>query len=425
MRSIIIFLISILPLYAHSSAAHNLDLKQINADAFIKQNDSPERRAIVSFIVDQFKPLASKEVMQGDIDYIWNNLKIRGDLCIGRFQIINQKLYANGCKKNDLYFFPLLSHFHKLTQKYLINDVDFIVFMRDEVPTGEDIKSHMITLPAFMMSKDLNNPYEKHHLLLPDAYMVDDNWSKLMPQIENANTDNPWHTKINKIFWRGSSTGNGGMIYNMENYDKLPRIALAMLSRLYPDLIDAKTSQRGQFVFSISSLKLYLIFNHLFGGVSWVNEADHIKYKYLISIDGNTCAWKRVPWIMLSNSVLLKQETQKIEWFYPALKPYVHYVPVNERLTDIFPKLAWMQDHDSEIQKISQNAQKFVRNNLMPEDIEAHTVIILNEYHKLHKGGILKPTLPPIESYIDIIKNQSLAPHEKREEWLKSSERKR
>lgn len=67
---------------------------------------------------------------------------------------------------------------------------------------------------------------------------------------------------------------------------------------------------------------------------------------------------------------------------------------MNERLTDIFQKLQWMQEHDKEVERISKNAQSFVKNNLMPDDIDAHTVIILNEYHQLFGGKKIEETLP-------------------------------
>ena len=44
-----------------------------------------------------------------------------------------------------------------------------------------------------------------------------------------------------------------------------------------------------------------------------------MKYKYLLSVDGFTAVWGRVPWIMFSNSVLVKAETGKVEWFYDEM----------------------------------------------------------------------------------------------------------
>lgn len=52
-------------------------------------------------------------------------------------------------------------------------------------------------------------------------------------------------------------------------------------------------------------------------------------------MDGFTAAWLRVPIILYSNSVLLKQISGVVSWFDDKLVPYVHYVPVKHNLKDI------------------------------------------------------------------------------------------
>lgn len=47
--------------------------------------------------------------------------------------------------------------------------------------------------------------------------------------------------------------------------------------------------------------------------------AEHIKYKYLISVDGEGSAWKRPCAILFSNSVLFKTYSKNIQWFYDKL----------------------------------------------------------------------------------------------------------
>lgn len=420
MKQRFVITISVLLFYIYPAVASSSALQTIVPQDFIRQNYSPEREAIVHFIVEQFRPLSARGVTQHELDSIWHDKNIRHNAHVGRFQIVDNKLYAASADIVTKYFWSLTQHFQKLVQKYSIPDVDFIVYMRDEISPSHGFDHKMASIPAFVMSKDLSNPYERDYLLLPDAFMINDSWSKLSDKIQNANTQHPWQNKRNKIFWRGRATG-GGMTYNLENYDKLPRITLAMLSRSYPDLIDAKIIDRLQFdLYTASSIKLSVAFGLLFGtGIPFVSEQDHLHYKYLASVDGNTCAWQRVPWIMLSNSVLLKQEASTIEWFYSALKPYVHYVPMNERLTNIFQQLSWMESHDAELQQISKNAQHFVKNNLMPEDIAAHTVIILNEYHKLHKTDKIEATLPAYEEYADIAENTNLTMAERMEKCIK------
>ena len=126
---------------------------------------------------------------------------------------------------------------------------------------------------------------------------------------------------------------------------------------------------------------------------------------------------------MYSNSILVKQETSKIEWFYPAIKPYIHYVPVNEKLTNIFDQYTWLKEHDSELQKISQTAHNFIQNELMPEHIDNHMVIILNEYAKIQQDKKITPTLTLAAdtiSMIDLLKSLIIQSTEKFIWWIKT-----
>lgn len=382
-----------------SSVSLAAELKSINAKEFIEQNPSIERKAIVEFITHQFD---NKKISQTELDQIWNNKEIRETLELVRIQIIDQKIYADSYQVDNYYLPLLLSYLEKLVEKYKINNVDFILHALDHIHIdGTDIKKEFKNIPAFMMSKNLNSPYERDKFLLPDAFMLENYWHDLSQRIENTAQDIPWKNRANKIFWRGAPSGSlesefyNSAGYNVDNIDKLPRLSLVILSKLYPEIIDARftypinsKSKSGKELKEVLDLLFY-------NDYSRTREEEHLNYKYLISLDGNTCSWVRIPWIMLSGSVLVKQETSKLQWFYPALKAYKNYVPVNEKLTDLFEQYNWMKNNDEEVYIIAQNANNFIKNNLIPEHIEAHMVITLNEYSKIQQGSHIIATLPP------------------------------
>lgn len=87
-----------------------------------------------------------------------------------------------------------------------------------------------------------------------------------------------------------------------------------------------------------------------------VSISDHLEYKYLISVDGNTAAWQRVPWILQSGSVLLFVETDVEEWFYHDLKPWEHYVPIKKDFSDLMEKVEWLRQNDEEAKRIVNRA---------------------------------------------------------------------
>ncbi|MEK6734459.1 MAG: glycosyl transferase family 90, partial [Pseudomonadota bacterium] len=331
-----------------------------------------------------------------EIDNIWNDKEIRNKYRLARIQIINNKVYADSYDIRDGMLLDFVLYFKKLVSRYKIKNTDILIHCLEGFYTEEKFP-----LPSFMVTKNLKNIGEKDRLLLPDATFIRENiWKDLTASILEANKNNPWDKKLDRIFWRGKTTGGDQAVYNINNIAKLPRLKVVLLSSLYPNLIDAKFTSYPRFYFEENS-KLQEILKLMAQGKDQkVSQKDHLKYKYLLSIDGNSSAWERVPWIMISNSVLVKQESVNIQWFYPGLKPYYNYVPIDEKIENIFSQLEWMKANDQKLQEIVENANHFVANNLMPEHIDEYASLILNEYSKLFTTKDLKPSLPSTDNIV-------------------------
>jgi hypothetical protein len=377
------------------STCYAVELRVLTPESYYQENPTPDRQAIINSIIDQFHDQSS--VSQSELDLAWKRADDSHDVL--RVQIINQKLYTqfkSTSRRVNQRIFGLLNYLLKILKSYVISDVDILIHISD----GAMID--FSPAPSLIMSKDRTSKIEAKLILMPDGYMIDQGWQKTIDNIKVGRSQYKWSEKTDKIFWRGAKTGG---LYSIENIDKIPRIKLVMLSNQYPDLIDAS------FVIAPplhepteGVLALQRVMDELkLDKAEPISEAKHLQYKYLISIDGNTCAWKRVPWIMYSNSVLIKQETTKEQWFYKAIKPYVHYVPVDENLDNLLAQLDWMQHHQAEVRKISDTAHNFIADNMMPNDIAAHMGLIINQYHKLHTHPI-KATLPPAEEQIKLLK---------------------
>ena len=72
---------------------------------------------------------------------------------------------------------------------------------------------------------------------------------------------------------------------------------------------------------------------------------------------------------MASNSLLLKQDSTKVQWFYDELKPGVHFVEVNANLSNLIEKVIWLKENDDIAPEIIKNANEFVRRRLMPDHL--------------------------------------------------------
>ncbi len=106
-----------------------------------------------------------------------------------------------------------------------------------------------------------------------------------------------------------------------------------------------------------------------------------LKSKFLLNIDGHTAAWTRPIWQLQSNSVMLKQNSELTQWYYAALVPNVHFIPVESDPIAIINKI---KDYtDEELYKIAKNGSEFAENNLTINDMVAYIALVLQKYERL------------------------------------------
>ncbi len=104
--------------------------------------------------------------------------------------------------------------------------------------------------------------------------------------------------------------------------------------------------------------------------ISILEQRD--KYRYIIDIDGNTCSWDRIVWIMKSNCVCLKKKSDNINWYYPLFEKNIHYVEFNspEELTRSINDLNRVaKNNPQRIRNMIKRSKEFVSTYL---DISAH-----------------------------------------------------
>jgi Glycosyl transferase family 90 len=219
--------------------------------------------------------------------------------------------------------------------------------------------------PVFCISKKINNDKV---ILFPHVEWLSKN-DFLLKSISKTSIDLTWENKLNIAFWRGSTTG-------ALNLEKNERFKIIKLSSHYPELIDACFSKICQISLEHQKLLLenYPLKNSVF-------PEEHLRYKYLLSIDGNAFGGSFF-WQMFSNSVILKNKSDYLEWYYHALKPDKHFVQF-ESDKDLVAKVNWLKDNDDRAKMISLKASNFAYEYLSNEDHIAYVYHLLDRYSKL------------------------------------------
>jgi protein glucosyltransferase len=204
-------------------------------------------------------------------------------------------------------------------------------------------------------------------------------WDIKRHSISRSAHEWPWQKKIPVGFFRGSRTS-------------AERDPLILLSRSNPHMIDAAYTKNQAW----KSLKDTL-------GMRPADEVkleDHCKYKYLFNFRGVAASF-RFKHLFLCRSLVLHVGNEWMEFFYPLMIPWFHYIPIESSSNshDIQDIVEFAMENDGVAEMIANEGYQFVWNHLKQEDVECYWKMLLVDYSKLIKWKIIKE-----DSYITINK---------------------
>jgi hypothetical protein len=319
------------------------------------------------------------------------NKKAEGHTSLLRYRILNNKLYKFIPSKvkysdgND----PIEKALRTLTLLTDLPNIDFIICPMDGIPEpympvdftlADDPENQAPILGKAKIQGAATN----HVVLIPDQFSLSDDWYGTIQEILKANPHFSWNAKKGGAFWRGTLTDMGTPNEKFtENYRLSPRFLISQMSKQAPDLVDAGIVYFGK-IYEKSLLKEEVV-------KEGASKRHHLLYKYLPVLDGHMCTYPGFQWRLLSNSVTLKQTSNQIQWFYSALKPFEHYIPIKNDISDLVEKIEWAKNHEERVLKVIDNAQNFALQNLMMEDNYLYLAAVLKKYASLQDSFLKEP----------------------------------
>ncbi|XP_034033082.1 protein O-glucosyltransferase 3 [Thalassophryne amazonica] len=279
------------------------------------------------------------------------------------YVIINNQVYRSTLGRyTDFKMFSdevLLS----LTRKVKLPDVEFFINVGDwpVESKSRDARPGPVPVLSWCGSADTRD------IVLP-TYEVTHSTLEAMRGVTNdllsvqGNTGPPWSNKTEQAFFRGRDS-------------REERLHLVSLSKKHPELLDAGIT--GWFFFRDQE-------KHV-GKAALVGFFDFFKYKYQVNVDGTVAAY-RFPYLMLGNSLVLKQDSPYYEFFYSRLKAGIHYVPMRRNLSDLMEKIKWAKENDAKAQKIAKAGQERARELLEPSRLYCYYHRVLQTYAE-HQVG--------------------------------------
>jgi len=180
----------------------------------------------------------------------------------------------------------------------------------------------------------------------------------------NKPKDMKFDNKLNKVIWRGTTTGQPSYPASRfklvtEYYNKYPNIDVG-----FTHICQGK-----------DSFKQYV--------KGKLNIRDMLKYKYIISVEGNDKD-SGLNWKLNSNSVILMAKPRITTWLMETtLIPGVHYVLLKDDYSDLREKYIWCKNNQAKCKEIIKNANQFMEqfsNQKREEEIET---AVINKYFDL------------------------------------------
>ncbi|KAL3802768.1 LOW QUALITY PROTEIN: hypothetical protein HJC23_007545, partial [Cyclotella cryptica] len=144
--------------------------------------------------------------------------------------------------------------------------------------------------------------------------------------------DTPWSKKIPKAIWRGKYESVDSAFIKHGSISGSPDMKYALVStHLNSSLVDAKFSKHNDDAPEVMT-------------APYMDMKEQLKYRYIISIEGES-------WAMEG-----------------TLQPYVHYIPINEDMSNVEDMIYWAEQHPELTRLISERSTLFIFDLLFHPD---------------------------------------------------------
>lgn len=335
-----------------------------NSEVFYAMLKKPTPQWMLEQIEEDLTPHTTKLSKQFIDELFFND----ANLCLVRVRVTNGELSIQKSPGTTYLWTPdmIIPHLYALNELVTIPDIDFLFTSHDGIP------SH---LPVFCVTKYILEG--DGVIVMPDMFGLK-GFEPDKTEMLEGNQRYPWDCKIEIAFYRGADFCNIETSQDISKWLDHPRPKLVALSSQYPNLIDAKFRSLYAKCHEQQAIELGFMGNH-------VSIKDHPRYKYLMNVEAGCANTPRLALLLHSNSVVFKNTTNSILWFYLALKPYQHFIPVREDLSDLLDQLKWAKDHDEECRKISENARQLASEILSHEAVYLYLYRLLEAYSNKQK----------------------------------------
>ncbi|GLC54593.1 hypothetical protein PLESTB_000883000 [Pleodorina starrii] len=196
----------------------------------------------------------------------------------------------------------------------------------------------------------------------------------------------PWKQKIDRAVFRGREYCHTRTYPYAQG--TCSRTYMALMTQYNPEwsgLVDVGLVDNYTFALSLSPSRGDLAnktAKHI-AARGFVRASELARFRYVLSLDGITAS-SRLARLLALNSVVLKQASPWIEWYYRSLVPGTHYVSIwTHHRSDVLHVLKSLRYKGRYLYDIATHGQAFAYRYLTPNARRLYWLRALREYRQL------------------------------------------
>lgn len=195
----------------------------------------------------------------------------------------------------------------------------------------------------------------------------------------------PWQERDTVPIWRGTlrQLEDGKRVRRVVD---LARWKAVNFSHYHPELLNARIGKEipekemKQLMSMASNTSAEDLF--LTEIVPVKQRLYHEEYQAALVVVGIGAAFRISDHLRTKTAVILQKATHE-EWFTKFMKPYVHYIPVKNDMSDLMESLVWVKEHPVEVKEIAERGYDFWKFYLTFDRHEDHFYELLYRLSEL------------------------------------------
>ncbi|KAK9812687.1 hypothetical protein WJX72_002054 [[Myrmecia] bisecta] len=259
----------------------------------------------------------------------------------------------------------------EVAMEWDLPDLDLVITSTDTVPANQSaILSDACPDQGPVLATSKRDA-DMHAVLYPDSSFGDwpdtftPGWKHIRYLLEKSAAQHPWEQRQGKLFFRGASTGNRGILAENKSLIRSPM-----------DIRILDWAARP--------------------AADHVSLVEHCRYKYLLHMPGNFFS-ARLRYLLMCNSTVIFPDPGWYEFWYQILEDDKHFIKVDavdetNRGNHLRRVVEQLEGNQELAKAIARQGMELIQTTLTPEAVKSYWLMVFAKYASLQR---FQPTLHP------------------------------